>query len=135
MMISYGGVVFDDVGRVLLRRPREEFDGYVWTFAKGRPEPGETPEAAALREVQEETGVQTAIIGQVPGAFRGGTGGNVYFLMRVLSIGSFDPGETAEVAWATPGEAEALIQQTRNVLGRERDLAVLRAAASMRADT
>jgi 8-oxo-dGTP pyrophosphatase MutT (NUDIX family) len=42
--------------RVLLRRPRGDFDGYVWTFPKGRPEPGETPELAALREVKEETG-------------------------------------------------------------------------------
>jgi 8-oxo-dGTP pyrophosphatase MutT (NUDIX family) len=131
MATSYGGVVFDEAGRVLLRRPRGEFDGYVWTFAKGRPEPGETPEATACREVQEETGVEAAIVDQVPGLFRGGTGGNVYFVMRVRSIGDFGRGETAEIAWATPAEAEALLQQTRNTVGRERDLAVLKAALGM----
>lgn len=36
--LSFGGVLFDDQGRVLLRRPANEFDGYVWTFAKGRLE-------------------------------------------------------------------------------------------------
>ncbi len=30
---------------------------YVWTFAKGRPDPGETPEEAAIRETEEETGL------------------------------------------------------------------------------
>jgi hypothetical protein len=46
---AYGGVLIDTNGRVLLRRPKSDFDGYVWTFPKGRPDAGETPEQAALR--------------------------------------------------------------------------------------
>ena len=67
---AYGGVVLDK-GRVLLRRPKGDFDGYVWTFPKGRPDAGETPEQAALREVKEETGYSAKVIGKLPGSFRG----------------------------------------------------------------
>ena len=32
-------------------------DGKYWGFPKGHVEPGETPEAAAMREISEETGI------------------------------------------------------------------------------
>src|SRR5437879_10429948 len=54
---AYGGVIFDDKGRVLLREPTGHYDRYVWTFSKGRPEPGESPEDTAIRETREETGL------------------------------------------------------------------------------
>ena len=53
---AYGGVVFDATGRLLLRRPSGGFDGTAWTFAKGRPDPGEKPEQTALREVLKKPG-------------------------------------------------------------------------------
>ena len=37
---AFGGVVIDAKGRVLLRRPKGDFDGYVWTFPKGQPDLG-----------------------------------------------------------------------------------------------
>ena len=38
-----------------------------WSFAKGRTEPGESLEAAARRELQEETGItDVTIVGQLP---------------------------------------------------------------------
>ena len=100
--VSYGGVLFDGRGRVLLRKPAGEFDNYVWTFPKGRGKPGTTAEQTALREVQEETGYQAEIIGRVPGSFAGGTGTNEYFLMRPLADrGDFDPEETEAVEWVS----------------------------------
>ena len=106
--IAYGGVLFDTEGRVLLREPRDHYDGYVWTFAKGRPDPGETAEAAALREVQEETGVKAAIVTPIPGDFVGGTTLNRYFLM--VPDGPIQPlppdtSETVSVRWVLPEEA------------------------------
>jgi len=125
--IAYGGVIFDDAGRVLLRKPKGEFDGYKWTFPKGRPNDGETPEAAALREVLEETGVRAKIFGGIPGSFEGGTTDNYYYLMHPLETGFNLDKETMEIRWATPEEARELISQTTNPKGRKRDLAVLEA--------
>lgn len=129
--VAYGGVVFDPVGRVLLREPKNHFDGYVWTFAKGRPDPGETPQATALREVKEETGVSANIIAPLPGEFVGGTTINRYFLMRAPTGSggvSVDDLETASVVWLTIEDAQQHIEKSTNAIGRHRDLAVLTAA-------
>lgn len=130
MKAAYGGVVFDQEGRVLLREPLNHFDGYVWTFAKGRQNPGEKPEATALREVLEETGIQARLLALIPGEFAGGTTVNRYFLMEPdeeAPSGQHDR-ETASIRWATPEEARKLIGQTQNTKGRARDLEVLEAA-------
>src|SRR3954469_13177248 len=37
-----------------------------WSFPKGGVEPGETPQQAAVREVQEESGVLAEIIADLP---------------------------------------------------------------------
>lgn len=52
-----GGVLFNPQGQVLLIRDRQ---GY-WCFPKGHLDPGESPEQAALREVEEETGIKGVI--------------------------------------------------------------------------
>lgn len=133
--VAYGGVVFDPEGRVLLREPKNHFDGYVWTFAKGRPELGETPQATALREVKEETGVDATLIAPVPGDFVGGTSVNRYFLMQAPAgsgaISDDDP-ETVAIKWLTVEAARQHIAQTTNATGRTRDLAVLAAAVAWR---
>jgi len=125
---AYGGVVLDK-GRVLLRRPKGDFDGYVWTFPKGRPDAGETPEQAALREVKEETGYSAKVIRKLSGSFRGGTSVTEYFLMSpVGSPVSFDSKETSAIRWATLDKAVKLVGMTTNKIGQARDLSVLEAA-------
>jgi 8-oxo-dGTP pyrophosphatase MutT (NUDIX family) len=127
--LSYGGVLFDESGRVLLRKPKHEFDGYAWTFAKGHIIEGKTPEETALREVLEETGYNAQIIGKVDGLFEGGTTIAEYFVMAPVGEQQpFDPAETAEIRWVPMKEAIPLIKMTRNSVGRKRDLAVLDAA-------
>ncbi len=125
---AFGGVVIDDRGRVLLREPSNHYDGYVWTFAKGRPDPGERPEQAALREVEEETGIKAKVICTIPGSFPGSTTDNSYFLMAPVEDTKHFQDETQSVRWVTQGEAEQLIAQTKNHAGRERDLKLLKAA-------
>lgn len=64
---SAGGVVFrqsDTPGGievVLVGRARER----LWTLPKGTPALGESHEMTALREVREESGIETRIVGEV----------------------------------------------------------------------
>ncbi|MEU6355397.1 NUDIX domain-containing protein [Streptomyces sp. NPDC047072] len=51
-------VVLDDEGRVLLNR---RSDSGKWSLIGGIPEPGEQPAACAVREIQEETGVDAVV--------------------------------------------------------------------------
>ncbi len=64
--ISAGGLVIDATGtRGLLigRYDQKDVSGkrVLWSLPKGHIEAGETPEQAAIREVQEETGIQSEI--------------------------------------------------------------------------
>lgn len=128
---AYGGVVFDGDGKVLLREPTNHFAGYVWTFPKGKHN-GRTPEATALLEIREETGYAAEIIRKIPGRFRGQTGITEFFVAKPVGEPCKpDPKETASVRWVYPGEAETLISQTHDPLGRARDLAVLDAAVAV----
>ena len=53
-----GGVVFNLKGQVLLLHHKNG----TWVFPKGHIDPGESKRQAALREVEEEAGVQTWIL-------------------------------------------------------------------------
>ena len=64
--VSAGGLVVDTTGKLGLligRRDQKDATGkkILWSLPKGHIEEGETPEQAALREVAEETGIESAI--------------------------------------------------------------------------
>lgn len=123
---AYGGVLIDPSGRVLLREPRGHHGGYVWTFAKGRPDEGETPQQTALREVLEETGYRARILAALPKAFRGDTTTTVFYLMEPLGEQGEFTSETLTTRWATFEEARGLVAQSKTVRGRQRDHSVLK---------
>jgi 8-oxo-dGTP pyrophosphatase MutT (NUDIX family) len=128
MKKAYGGVVINAAGEVLLREPANHYKGQLWTFAKGKPQPGEIPEQTALREVLEETGIRARIIERIPGVFSGPCTSNEYFLMSpVENTGIFDA-ETLSVRWVPRMEAKELIALTQRPGRRRRDLRVLKLA-------
>ena len=64
--VSAGGLVVDSSGKLGLligRKDVKDLSGkrILWSLPKGHIEEGETPEEAALREVHEETGIQSKI--------------------------------------------------------------------------
>jgi 8-oxo-dGTP pyrophosphatase MutT (NUDIX family) len=113
-----GGVVERD-GRVLLvHRPRYD----DWTFPKGKLDPGESFEDAAVREVQEETGIRAGLGRELPSS-RYEVNGRPklvrYWLMTAKAESDFEPNEeTDELRWVTPDEARELLtyDRDRNVL-------------------
>ena len=64
--VSAGGLVIDSTGTKGLLIGRRDLkdqsrERLLWSLPKGHIEEGETPEQAAVREVQEETGIQSEI--------------------------------------------------------------------------
>jgi 8-oxo-dGTP diphosphatase len=84
-----------------------------WTLPKGKLEVSETPEQAALREVEEETGMRCQIVrpaGCTAYVDRRGRDKIVcYWVMRPLG-GRFRPGEEVDaLRWLTVEEALAIL--------------------------
>ncbi len=56
---SCGGIILDEAHRLLLLRRADEG---IWCLPKGTMETGETAEQTAIREIQEETGLQVRLL-------------------------------------------------------------------------
>jgi 8-oxo-dGTP diphosphatase len=117
-----GGMVVRDGLVAVVHRPRYD----DWTLPKGKLDKGETFEDAALREVEEETGLQARLVRELPPVnyeVRGRPKVVRYWLMEVESDEGFVANaEVDEVRWVEPAEALALLTY-------DRDRDVLRAAA------
>ncbi len=60
MVLVAAVALVDGEGRVLLaQRPEGKSMAGLWEFPGGKVEPGETPEAALIRELHEELGIGT----------------------------------------------------------------------------
>ncbi|MBX3313196.1 MAG: NUDIX hydrolase [Actinobacteria bacterium] len=118
-----GGVVTrpGGVGVELLVVHRPRYDD--WSLPKGKLDPGETWEEAALREVHEETGYRCHLgeeVGQVSYRDRKDRPKLVrYWAMRVVG-GGFEPNdEVDELRWLAPADAAAILtyEHDRSMLG------------------
>lgn len=104
-----GGVVVRTDGPsvevLIVHRPRYD----DWSFPKGKVDPGETDEAAALREVEEETGYRCALGAELePVEYLDSRGRHKfvrYWIMTVID-GQFRPNSEVDVlAWLAPQAA------------------------------
>ena len=65
-VVSAGGVILDDDGRVVLTARRTFGGDLSWGLPKGLVEPGEALPDAARREATEETGLEVEILSSLP---------------------------------------------------------------------
>jgi 8-oxo-dGTP diphosphatase len=109
-------------GRQVLLVHRPQYDD--WTFPKGKANPGETDEACALREVEEETTLRCELARELPSTrYADGKGRPKvvrWWVMRALddADAAAPSHEVGAVRWLSPDEA-------RGLLTYERDLALL----------
>jgi 8-oxo-dGTP diphosphatase len=101
-----GGVVQAEDGRIaVVHRPRYD----DWSLPKGKLDPGEGYEEAALREVHEETGLECELGAELSSTSYNDRKGRSklvrYWLMYPVD-GEFEPNdEVDELHWLTPEEA------------------------------
>jgi len=96
--------LIDRDGRVLLaQRPEGKSMAGLWEFPGGKIEPGETPEKALIRELQEELGIDTWASCLAPLTFASHTYEDFHLLMVVFACrkweGTPKPRESQKLAW------------------------------------
>ena len=100
-------VLVDPDGRVLIaKRPEGKAMAGLWEFPGGKVDPGETPEAALIRELKEELGVDTAESCLAPLTFASHAYDDFHLLMPLYVCrrwkGIVTPQEGQEVTWVRP---------------------------------
>ena len=92
-----GAVVVEPDGRVWLVEPAGAFGGYKYTFPKGKLDGAASPQATAIREVFEESGLKAEIVDLI-GDFERDTSVTRYYLARrVAGVPGQCDAETAAV--------------------------------------
>jgi 8-oxo-dGTP diphosphatase len=119
-----GGVVVRDDGRIaVVHRPRYD----DWSLPKGKLEPGETWEQAALREIEEETGLRARLEQELPTTHYsvGDRPKSVRWWRMAVDedLGAELDDEVDGVRWLTPEEA-------MRILDYEQDRQLVRLAVS-----
>lgn len=118
-VLASGGLVFRSSARryevLLVHRPKYD----DWSFPKGKDDPGETPEEAGVREVEEETGYRCRIVAPLSEMEYQTPLGELkrvrYFAMRPLEFTTFEPNdEVDEVRWAKVDAAVDLLTYERD---------------------
>ena len=101
--------LIDADGRILLaRRPEGKKLAGLWEFPGGKLDPGETPEAALIRELHEELGIEVQAACLAPFAFASHAYERFHLLMPLFLCrrwkGNPTPREGQALAWVRPNK-------------------------------
>lgn len=113
-----GGVMVREGLVAVVHRPYRE----DWSIPKGKLDPGETFEQAALREIHEETGFTVELLDELPEVryrdHRERPKLVRYWLMRVTDGAFAANDEVDELRWLSPDDAAALLtyEADRNLI-------------------
>jgi len=109
-IVLVSAVALIDVdGRVLLaQRPMGKSMAGLWEFPGGKVEPGETPEAALIRELHEELGIDTWASCLAPLTFASHSYEDFHLLMPLFACrkwqGMVQGREGQALKWVRPGD-------------------------------
>ncbi len=108
-VLAAGGLVFDGARVAVVHRPRYD----DWSLPKGKLDRDESFEQAAIREVEEETGMRGRLgrpLGSTSYRDRKGRLKLVRYFLITAPEGEFVPNEEVdELRWLTPPEALELL--------------------------
>ncbi len=112
-LLVVAAALIDTDGRVLVQqRPEGKALAGLWEFPGGKIEPGETPEAALVRELHEELGIAIESACLAPAAFASEPldGRHMILLLYVCRKwrGIPEAREAAALRWARPIELHPL---------------------------
>ncbi|PZO91441.1 MAG: 8-oxo-dGTP diphosphatase MutT [Sphingomonas sanxanigenens] len=112
-LLVVAAALIDRDGRVLVQqRPEGKALAGLWEFPGGKVESGETPEAALVRELAEELGIETESACLAPAAFASEplSGRHMILLLYVCRKwrGAPEAREAAGLRWVRPVELHAL---------------------------
>ena len=106
-MTEVVAALIEEDGRFLIcRRPPEKARGLLWEFVGGKVEPGETAEAALVRECREELGVTVVPRGVFMEVTHEYPDITVHLTLFRAEITAGRPRllEHCEMCWISPGE-------------------------------
>tara|TARA_R110000782_G_scaffold78276_5_gene155126 strand:+ start:3436 stop:3861 length:426 start_codon:yes stop_codon:yes gene_type:complete len=112
-LLVTAAALIDADGRVLLQqRPEGKPMAGLWEFPGGKVEPGETPQAALIRELEEELGIATWESCLAPATFASEPLGERDLLLLLYVCrkwqGMPQPRHASALKWVRPAEMFAL---------------------------
>ena len=120
MLIVTAAALVDADGRVLLQqRPPGKGMAGLWEFPGGKVEPGETPEAGLIRELDEELGITVETACLAPATFASVPLGDGRLLLLLYICrkwrGLVEAREASALRWVRPVEMHALAMPPADV--------------------
>lgn len=109
LVLVAAAALIDADGRVLLaQRPEGKAMAGLWEFPGGKIDPGETPEAALIRELHEELGIGTWESCLAPLSFASHGYESFHLLMPLFACRKWEgtprPAEGQRLAWVMPAK-------------------------------